>query len=244
MKKIPYKAYTEGIRVESKFTKWLENYWYHYKWITIGVLFLIVVLLVGVFQSAEKQKEDVTVLYAGRYQLNVREAEAIRSVFNTVMPEDFDSNGEKYTGIVEYQVYSEEQIKQLEAETDEFGVRLDINNQHNTNNYQTFYDYVMVGESAICLLDPWLYKELNASGRLLPIAVALGEASGYEEGVNGVYLEDTAIYREYSALRVLPGDTVICFLRQPVLGKISNDENYKNEIEMLGAILGSKQNAE
>ena len=218
------KEYTEGISVEqSKFLSGLDNYWYHYKWITIGVIFLAVVLLVGVFQATEKKKEDITILYSGRYQLNYREADAIRGVFNAVMPEDFDSNGEKYTGIVEYQIYSEEQIKKIEAVTDESGIRLDINNQHNTNNYRNFYDYVKVGESAICLLDPWLYKELSASGRLLPIATALGEASGFEADVNGVYLEDTAIYKEYSALRVLPGDTVVCFLRQPVIGKISND---------------------
>lgn len=231
------KTYTEGIQIKSKFAKWFDNYWYHYKWITIGVVFLLVVLLVCFFQATEKEKEDVTILYAGRYQLNVREADAIRGVFNAVMPEDFDSNGEKYTGVVEYQIYSKEQIKEIESETDEVGVHLDVNNQHNTNNYQTFYDYVKVGESAICLLDPWLYRELSNSGRLLPIATALGEDSGYEEDINGVYLEDTVLYAEYSALRVLPADTVICFLRQPVLGKIANDENYQNELKMLKAIL-------
>ncbi len=231
------KAYTEGIQVKSKFSKWLDNYWYHYKWITIGAAFLIIVLIVGIFQATEKKKEDVTILYSGRYQLSAREVESIRNVFNAVMPEDFDGNGEKYTGIVEYQIYSEEQIKEIEAETDEVGVHFDVNNQHNTTNYGAFYDYVKVGESAICLLDPWLYKELNNYGRLLPIATALGDSCGYEEGVNGVYLEDTALYKEYSALRALPADTVICFLRQPVLGKIANDESYQNEIEMLRAIL-------
>ncbi len=238
------KTYTEGIQVKSKFVKWLDNYWYHYKWITIGVAFLLVVLIVGISQANAKRKEDVTLVYAGQYQLNVRETDAIRSVFNAVMPEDFDGNGEKYTGIVEYQIYSEEQIKKLEAETDEVGVHLDVNNQHNTTNYQNFYDYVKVGESAICLLAPWLYKELNGSGRLLPIATALGEGCGYDEDVNGVYLEDTELYKEYSALRVLPGDTVICFLRQPVLGKIANDENYQNEIEMLRAILTYSKDGE
>jgi len=231
------KSYTEGIQIKSNFAKWLDNYWYHYKWITIGAVFLIVVLVVGLFQATEKKKEDVTLLYAGHYQLNGREAEAIRGVFNAVMPEDFDENGEKYTGIVEYQIYSEEQIKDIEAATDEVGVHLDVNNQHNTNNYQMFYDYVKVGETAICLLDPWLYRELNSYGRLLPIATAIGDSYGYEEDVNGVYLEDTEIYKEYSALRVLPGDTVICFLRQPVLGKISDDACYQNEIDMLRAIL-------
>ena len=34
------------LRVENRFTRWLDNYWYHYKWHTvIGVFVLIVVLI-------------------------------------------------------------------------------------------------------------------------------------------------------------------------------------------------------
>ena len=31
----------KDIAVEKgKFLKWLDNYWYHYKWVTIGAVFL------------------------------------------------------------------------------------------------------------------------------------------------------------------------------------------------------------
>ena len=232
------------IRVKSNFLLRVENFWYHYKWGTVIGAFFLIVFLICTLQMCGKEKEDISILYAGEKFLSVEELGALESVMETVMPEDFDENGEKYAGIVEYQIYSEEQIKEIEAQTDEVGVRLDVNNQHNTTNYSAFYDYVKVGESAICLLDPWLYRELNSYGRLLPIATALGNAYGYEEGVNGVYLEDTALYKEYSALRALPADTVICFLRQPVIGKIANDENYQNEIEMLRAILTYSKDGE
>ena len=237
------KAYTEGIKTNSKFAKWLDNYWYHYKWITIGVVFLIAVIIICSVQLGEKEKDDVTVLYAGPYQLSAREANSISAVFNTVMPEDFDGNGEKFTRIVEYLIYSEEQIKKIEAETDEYGMSIDVNNQTITANYDRYYEYIVVGESAICLVDEHLYRNLSMYGRLLPLNVALGEDSGYEENQYGIRLGSLDIYKEYSALRVLPEETVVCFLRQTVVGKLSKDKNYENELRMFDAIVNySKDN--
>ena len=237
------KTYTEGIKSESKFSKWFDNYWYHYKWITIGVIFFVAVIIICSLQYGEKQKEDITVLYAGPYQLSAREANSIQGVFNAVMPEDFDGNGEKYTGMVEYLIYSEDQIKEIEAETDEYGVSIDVNNQTITANYDRYYEYIVVGESAICLVDKHLYSKLSMYGRLLPLVTALGEDSGYEEDEYGLYLGSLDIYKEFSALRVLPEDTVLCILRQTVVGKISNDKNYQNELDMFGAIVNySKDN--
>ncbi len=231
------KTYTEGIKVKSKFAKWLDNYWYHYKWITLGAIFLIVVIIVCTVQFSEKEKEDITLLYAGPTHLTASQTSAIQSVFNTVMPADFDGNGEKYTAIVGYLIYSEEQMKDIEAETDELGIHLDINNQVNTDNYSRFYDYVLVGESAVCFVDEHLYRNLSSKNRLLPLNVALGSDSGYEDNIYGLRLGSLDLYEDYSALRVLPEDTVVCVLRQPVAGKISKDKNYEHELDMFRAIV-------
>lgn len=229
------KAYTEGIKIKSRFGVWFENYWYHYKWHTIIALFLIVTFTVCFWSMAEKEEADITVLYAGREQISANEADAIGRVLSAVMPRDFDGNGKKYTRMVEYQILSEEQIKKEEAITDEKGFYNDVNNQHNSEKYREYYAYITNGTSSICLVDFWLYKELSDKGRLLPLSVALGEEFGYEEGVNGVRLNELDIYDEYPALHVIPGDTVVCFLRKTVVNK---EENYNNETEMLRAIVG------
>lgn len=238
------KTYTEGIKVESKFAKWFDNYWYHYKWITIGIVFFIAVVIICTLQMGEKKKEDITILYAGPYQLSAREVNSLQGVFNAVMPEDFDESGEKHTSIVEYLIYSDEQIKEIEAQTDADGHRLDVNNQSVTDNYKNYYDYIVLGETAICLVDEHLYGELSKYGRLLPLVTALGEDSGYESDDYGLYLGSTGLYKEYSALRVLPKDTVICILRQTVVGKISKDENYQHELDMFKAIVNYGKDAE
>ena len=231
------KIYTEGIQPQGKFMKWLDNYWYHYKWITIGVAFFVVIFLVCTLQTCEKENEDTTVLYAGPYQMSAREIESFRGVINGLMPEDFDGDGKKYAGIVNYYILSEEQIKEIEAQTDEAGVRLDVNNQYITSNYDSYYDYIMSGESAICFVDKHLYYELAKASRLVPLVSVLGEDSEYESDEYGIILGKTELYESYSALRALPEDTVVCFLRQTVAGRISDDEVYENESALFSAIV-------
>ena len=63
----------------------------------------------------------------------------------------------------------------------------------------------------------------------------LRKSSGFVK--YGVYLGGLDIYKEFSALRVLPEDTVVCILRQTVVGKISKDDNYQNELSMFKALL-------
>ncbi len=231
------KTYTEGIKFKSKFAKWFDNYWYHYKWITLGAIFLIIVIIVAVVQSVEKKKEDITIIYAGPTYFTQTQTRAVQEAFNTVMPEDFDGNGEKYTAMVQYLIYSEEQIKEIEAETEEGGAQVDVNNQVITDNYKNFESYVLVGESAICFIDEQLYRNLSVHGRLLPLNVALGADSGYEDDEYGLRLGSLDLYEDYSALQTMPKDTVVCFLRQTIVGKISHDENYENELEMFRAIV-------
>jgi hypothetical protein len=234
------KVYTEGIKSDSKFAKWFDNYWYHYKWITIGVIFFIVVVLVCTLQMCEKEGDDTVVLYAGPYQLSTGQVEGIRGVINTVMPDDFNGDGKKYTAIVNYLIYSEEQIKEIESQTDEYGVRLDVNNQYITENYDSYYDYILTGESPICLVDRHLYSDLVKHGRLLPLSVALDDSS-YESDEYGLVLSKLAIYEEYSALRVLPEGTVLCFLRQTV---VKPDASYENDKAIFKAIVGFEKTGE
>lgn len=41
--------------------KW-ENYWYHYKWHTIGALFIVVVLAITIGQMVNRDDPDYTIM--------------------------------------------------------------------------------------------------------------------------------------------------------------------------------------
>ena len=45
--------------------KWLENYWYHYKWHTLIVAFFVIMLTVMGVQMCSREDNDIYIIYAG-----------------------------------------------------------------------------------------------------------------------------------------------------------------------------------
>ena len=110
------------IKENSKFLKWLDNYWYHYKIPTIIVSFIVIVLLICTLQMCSTDdNQDITVLYSGPFLMTGSEHAEVCNVLNYIMPADFNGDGRKYTELITYQVASEQQLKDMAAETDENG---------------------------------------------------------------------------------------------------------------------------
>lgn len=221
------KIHTEGIKADTKIQKWFDNYWYHYKWHTIITLFFVIVIFVCALSTCQKESYDSTVLYAGPAYLNGEKKAGVEAVLEAVMPSDISGDGEKNAYLTAFLIYSKEQIEKIEAETDEEGRHLDVDNATITKNNENFYDYLMTGESSVCFLDPSLYEALLKSDRLSEIS----------EDTYGVTLGDLEIYGAYSVLRELPEDTVVCFLRQNLIGGNSDDEVYENDKRLFDAII-------
>ncbi len=219
------------ISVESsKFLRWLDNFWYHYKWPTIGIAFALVVVLVCVLQTCSKEKYDLTLVYAGPVSLDAEEVLGAEQALEAVMPADFDGDGEKNLALSRYAVYSKEQITVLEEQG------LSINRQVNTSEYENYSNYILTGEASVYLIDPWLYESLKSADRLCPME-QVGVSGPSEDGF-GVRLGDTAAYQKYELLKAFPEDTMVCLLRQQVIGKNHDDAHYANEIAMFGALVG------
>lgn len=221
------KIHTEGIKSDTKLEKWFDNFWYHYKWHTIITLFFVVVILACTLSTCQRENYDSTVLYAGPAYLDSDKKAGIEAVFEAAMPEDKIGDGEKNVYLAPFLIYSKEQIEAIEAETDEEGKHFDVDNSIITKNSDNFYDYLMTGETSICLLDPSLYEALLGANRLAEI----------KEGKYGVPLCELEIYKAYSALRELPEDTVVCFLRQSFIGGNSDNEVYENDRQLFDTIL-------
>lgn len=225
------------IVLQGRFAKWFENFWYHYKWVTIGVAAAVVIVLVCVLQTCSKKNEDIMLTYAGPAVLSIAELEDVSAVMNHVMPYDLNKNGEKDTSWVTYQIYSEEQIKS-EAETDENGkTQSYIDRNFNTEQYQTYSSYLKTGETSIFFLDPWLYEELVATDHLAKLSDVLDTVPEGAIGECGVRLGDTDLYEKYTVLRKLPADTVVCLMKPYVIGKSSDEDAYRFECEMFRAIV-------
>ena len=227
------KEYTEGIQVQSKALKWLDNFWYHYKWSTLITLFFVIVATVCTVQMCTSAPSDILVMYAGSESLDERERSNITKVFEYLV-----EDSEHSVGINSYNILSEDEIKEMSAETDENGDPVFVNRAFYTQEHQTYETYLGTGESSVMMLSPWAYEEIAVEA-LRPVSELTDNVP--EEALVGEYgiaLGKLDIYKKYEALQVLPEDTVIC-LRRPngLWGKNSNEKNYAQEDELFCAIV-------
>lgn len=232
------KIQDRGISVKGGALGWLENFWYHYKWHFIGGLVAFVIIFVCIVQSCTKREEDILVVYAGPAYMSQAQLSSIVEVLGNTMPRDFDGNGDRFANIDTFQIYSEEQVKAIIAETDADGNNGYVDRNLNSSNFDQYSKYILTGESSVYLLDRSLYENLRNNGRLMLLSDVLTDTpKGVLEDGYGVRLGDTALYEEFAVMRVLPEDTVICLMKQHIGGKSRKDKLYCREKEMFAALV-------
>lgn len=236
------KISSEEIAVRGGFLGWLDNFWYHYKWPTIGGIFLIIVLLVGVTQCMGKTEEDIVVLYAGRNQLSVAEADNVCSVLEAIAPKKDNKNSN--IGITYYHVLNEEQIKEIQAETDENGKpKYTVDKSYVDDQHDKYYQSLLTGDNSVIFVEPWLYEKLVRDNRLVALKDVLGYLPENAIGEHGVRLGDLELYGAYGALKAMDADTVVCILHpnsKITFSKNSKDSYYENEKALFRAIIEYK----
>ncbi len=239
MKEREEKLAAGEIVIQNRLIRWLDNYWYHYKWPTIVVAFFLFVGIVCFTQCATKEPGDVTVSYAGGYTMTAEQHAKVVEIFNAIAPDAKDEKGQMSVLFSVYSVYTEDELKK--AYTDEDG-KLDVYSFNNAkqvskDHLSTFGTYVMTGESAVWLVSEYVYEVQN----LQKLAVPLSEL--YETRPAGAYddyairLSETALYQYYDALKILPEDTLIVMPQSYVWGASADDESYADFMKMYRAIV-------
>ena len=229
---------------ESKLSRWLDNYWYHYKWATIGVVFALVVILICTLQTCNKDKNDVSVLYAGPeyFMFNGEGVDNIESALEYVLPDDLAGKDEKKTvALVYHQIFSEDEIKAIKAEAEKNGEEAYIDVNFNSQNLKAFQNLILAGEYSVCLLSPYLYEMVQESGGFRLLSDVLGYTPEGAVDECGVRLCDTAFGQYYPGVKDLPKDTILC-LRSDVsvgsfVGGKKNKEQYKKSEMLFRAII-------
>ena len=210
---------------DNKFLKWLDNYWYHYKWPTIVVAFFVVVFLVCFIQAWTTEEKDILITYAGPTTIDADEKAGIERLLSDTLPEKFGRNGtDGKAGLTPYIIYSKEQIEELQND------KKYVDTSFNSNQYSTLNSQYKTGNGSVYMLEEWLYSELisEESGveRLKPLKEIFGYIPECAIDEYGIRLGDTELYKNSVELQVLPADTVIC-LHEQIFGQ----KNYDKEIE-------------
>lgn len=231
------KEYTEGIAIkENKFLMWLDNYWYHYKWVTIVVAFFLIVAIVCIAQSCSKVPSDVKITYAGPVSLTGEQKLSIQSAVAKELPHDFSDKEKVQVDLLNYYILSKEQIEEAQEETDADGYKVYVDTYFITSEQETFESQLMTGSSSVLLLDPSIFDSLGgnaASERLKPLADIFGETP--EKSVNGfgIRLGDTELYKNNPEMQVLPADTVLCLHEKLISQK---QKYYDKDVEAFKAL--------
>lgn len=200
-----------------KIRKWLENYWYHYKWTTIVVAFLLVVLGIGIFQMATKEEYDLNILYTGPAMLTAEQKRDLSTAFTSVMSGDFNEDGVESVLINDITILSDEQIAEKEAEAKAESDSLYYDYKNREDAISRVSTLITTGETVICLMDEYMYKKYASQDAFLPLEDALGAKPEYALDDCSVYLSDTPFGQYFSACMALPADTILCIRKPSVI---------------------------
>lgn len=195
--------------------KWIENYWYHYKWHTIVGGFFLLMLTLLLVQCIGREQKDFQILYAGPIDVYTVNGDAVGGAFSDVKGEDVAVNF--------LWLYTEEQLKDVSTSP--------ATSASMASNRESFYTWTQTGESLVYLLDPTWYQYLKDNQMLAPLAETLGYTPDSAIDEYGVRFHETAFARHYAAvLGDLPADTVLCVRAEPLhsfsLGKEKAKERY------------------
>ena len=216
---------------KSKAGLWLENYWYHYKWVTLLVAFLLIVGVICTVQAVQNNSYDSYIMYAGPCQLSHKEVLDIEKDFYSVV-EDKDGDGKVNIAIRELFIMSPEEISEVEE-------GYEANYTLISDNLKLFDQEILSGEATICLLSPFLFERVAEADGFLPIGEYVNGAEVEYFGEYGVKLSST-VFGNMPGLSVLPNDTILCVRRVSTMASLfdkkQTEKNHELNIETVKRI--------
>ena len=226
-----------------KIFKWLDNFWYHYKWVTLVTAFFTVTLSIIIIQMITKTNPDSNILYGGPAVLTANQTKEIENAFNALLPEDFHGDGEKITSLQAITLMTKEQIAKAEAEAAENSSVFVYNPQSLENNKTSFSTQLFSGEYVICLIDPEQYKNAYKAGGFAPLSELFGENNIPEYAYDdcALLLSETNFSKFFTAMSVFPDDTLICVRKMSsvsaIKGKSKAEREYNNQLRLFYSII-------
>lgn len=226
--------------IEVEHVGFFENFWYHHKWKTIVISFLVVLTVICMVQMGTQDQADVYVMYAGPGYLTPNEARSALDAMKQVM-DDYNGDGEKGILLADFNYLNEAQIAAKEAQAEAEGVDFIFDNYGNSSVYEQYELEVIAGESVIYILDPDLYANVKKAGGLLTLEEVLGETPACAVDDYGVRLADTNFAQYYSAMHVFPEDSILCIRRVSTMsvfkGQKKTERLHAYHVELFRSIL-------
>ena len=262
--------YIEGdVRIKTKFSAWLENFLYHYKWHTIGVLFVILVIAVCTFQTCNKTSYDLHVVYAGDKDVKMSAESGKRSEYEELLlairkySPDRDGDGNRNLTLQNLYLPSAEEIARLEALIRELKEKgedsFEISYSLISSNKTTFENDLIFSDYHIYFISDSLLSANTKTEASNPFAdirgyipdgasYVVGDASTESDSYvfaseYGVYLHSTPLANE-PGFSSLPKNTVIALRKYSpqtsALSSVKSKDYFTYNEKVLRNLLSGK----
>ena len=199
---------------QSKFLRWLDNFWFHYKWQTIAVLLVVVLLAVTLPQCGKSGGDGITVTFAGGYVMTNEEQSGLKSVLGA-------ADGDLRVTMGQYSILTEEEIvanntytdpQTGEEKLDTVGRNLDRG--YNQDRIRTLQSYLMTGDCGIWIVSPYVCENWFEGKIQIAENRRLGDLPIFEEyGVTQFMVKACGDYR--------------VILTRSVMGETSKDSAFE-----------------
>lgn len=191
------------------FSEWLENLWYHSKWMIIFGGMMIVFVIISITQLLSTSSPDVNILHVGPMYLS---SEAIDRIEDTLegFSGDYNDDGDFSISILDITV---DKVSDGEGGT--------VNYDYNNQALQRFQTEIRAGDAVIYALDKYYFDICVKEGLLTPLDDVIDDADmpastvKDEKGIAyGVYVSDLDAY-SLSGIEKFPDTAILCLRRSP-----------------------------
>ncbi len=221
-----------------KFLKWLDNFWYHYKWHTLIITFFAAILVIGVVQMAKKTDPDITLLYAGPAILTEEGIEELEKTFASALSSDTNGDGEKVVRATNVVLLSDEQLKEKQEEAAAEGDSLYYDVSLRSSAFEQIKNWLITGEMLLCLLDPYVYERFAGQDLFMPLADILDEIPESAHDAYSIDFSKTEFGRFYTALEPVAEGALLCLVKPTYLANIKTEgERYQAHVALVKEIL-------
>ena len=203
---------------------WFENYWYHYKWMTIIIASSIIALTVCLVQCSKKEDYTMYALYAGHVYIGGEQSKGLTEAISNYT----ESDG-KNISVNSFTYVSSEKKEEYEAGGAYYNAGI------NMQQREDFFNFLYTANFNMLILDPELYSQIRHEEIIKPMTEISETAAAKSKDGYCIRLGDTSLPDKYPIFEKMGEDTVLCFRKKVLmqdLAQKNNEEKYNYQLSV------------
>ena len=214
--------------------RWLDNFWYHYKWHSLIALFLVFAVLICSVQMCTKTSYDIHILYSGGYEIKRTSSDGDISPYTTTLSslkrvtKDYNDDGAVNISFTDLFMLTEDEIKSLTGKEEGKEINYYLINE----NTKLLRDNLSYSSYYLCFLSPAVYEQYKVIDDVeifVPLLQFLNTGSDVElYSPSAARLSSTGFY-SLPGICDMPEDTLVCLRNKSALSSHFNKKGAERD---------------